>query len=91
MMHFFYSFLISLHPPSFRERFAREMLWTFEEAATSNSWGAGSLLRDAILSLLRQWLIRSELWKWLVAGIAGLVPLILAFGSFFAWDRVVHP
>jgi hypothetical protein len=79
-MRFLYALLISLHPPSFRKRFAQEMLWIFEEAA--NSWGAASLLRDAILSLLRQWLIRSELWKWLAAGIAGVVPLIIAFGSF---------
>ena len=79
-MRFLYALLISLHPPSFRKRFAREMLWIFEEAA--NSWGAGSLLRDAILSLLRQWLIRSDLWKWVAAGIAGVVPLIIAFGSF---------
>jgi hypothetical protein len=79
-MRFLYELLISLHPPSFRKRFAQEMLWIFEEAA--NSWGAASLLRDAILSLLRQWLIRSELWKWLAAGIAGVVPLIIAFGSF---------
>jgi hypothetical protein len=88
-MRFVYALLISLHPPSFSERFAQEMLWIFDEAA--NSWGAGSLLRDAILSLLRQWLIRSELWKWLVAGIAGVVPLIIAFGSFLPWDRPLHP
>jgi hypothetical protein len=88
-MRFLYALLISLHPPSFRKRFAQEMLWIFEEAATS--WGAGALLLDAILSLLRQWLIRSELWKWLVAGIAGLVPLIIAFGSFLPWDSLVHP
>jgi hypothetical protein len=86
---FLYALLIRLHPPSFRKRFAQEMLWIFDEAA--NSWGAASLLRDAILSLLRQRLIRSELWKWLVAGIAGVVPLIIAFGSFLPWDRPLHP
>jgi purine nucleoside permease len=74
--------LIRLHPPAFRERFAQEMLWIFEEAG--NAWGAGSLLRDAIVSLLRQWLIRSDFWKWLVAGIAGVDPLIIAFGSFLS-------
>jgi hypothetical protein len=88
-MRFLYALLISLHPPSFRERFAQEMLWIFEEAASS--WGAGSLLHDAILSLFRQWLIRSVLWKWLVAGMAGVVPLIIAFGSFLPWDRLLHP
>jgi hypothetical protein len=88
-MRFLYALLIGLHPPSFRKRFAQEMLWIFEEAA--NSWGACALLRDAILSLLRQWLIRSELWKWLVAGIAGFVLLLTAFGSFLPWDRPMHP
>jgi hypothetical protein len=75
-----YALLIRLHPLAFRERFAPEMLWIFEEAG--NSWGGGSLFRDAIVSLLRQWLIRSHLWKWLVASLAGVVPLLIAFGSF---------
>ena len=88
-MSFLYALLISLHPPSFRKRFAQEMLWIFDE--TANSRSAGSLFLDVILSLLRQWFIRSELWKWFVAGIAGAVPLIIAFGSFLPWDRPLHP
>jgi hypothetical protein len=88
-MRHLYALLISLHPSSFRKRFAQEMSLIFDEAA--NSWGAGSLFRDAILSLLRQWLIRSELWKWVVAGISGVVLLIIAFGSFLPWDRPMHP
>jgi hypothetical protein len=86
-MRFVYAILIHLHPPSFRKRFAEEMSWIFDEAA--NSWGVFSLFRDAILSLLRQWLIRSGLWKWVLAGIAGIIPLIIAFGSFLPWDRPV--
>ena len=89
MMSLLYALLVSLHPRSFRKRFAPEMLGIFDEAAPS--WGAGSLFLDAILSLLRQWLIRSELWKWLVAGLAGVVPLIIAFGSFLPWDRPLSP
>jgi len=88
-MRFLYALLIGLHPPSFRKRFAQEMLWIFDEAA--NSLGGSLLIVDAILSLLRQWLIRSELWKWFVASIAGVVPLIIAFGSFLPWDRPLHP
>ena len=80
MIRVLYALLIRLHPLAFRERFAQEMLWIFEEA--ENVWSGGSLLRDAIASLLRQWLIRSDLWKWLVAGLAGVVPLLIAFGSF---------
>jgi hypothetical protein len=88
-MRLFYALLISLHPSSFRKRFALEMLLIFDEGA--NAWGAGSLFRDAILSLLRQWLIRSDLWKWVVAGIGGVVLLIIAFGSFLPWDKPVQP
>ncbi len=80
MIRVFYALLIRLHPLAFRERFAQEMLSIFDEA--ENVWGDGLLLRDAIVSLLRQWLIRSDLWKWLVAGLAGVVPLLIAFGSF---------
>jgi hypothetical protein len=85
-MRVLYALLIRLHPRAFRERFAQEMLLVFEEA--ENAWGLGSLLCDAILSLLRQWLIRSELWKWAVAGVAAVVPLLIAFGSFLPWDRL---
>jgi hypothetical protein len=88
-MRSLYEVLLRLHPPYFRKRFSPEMLWIFEEA--KSSWGAVSLFRDAIFSLVRQWLIRSELWKWLVAGIASVVPLLIAFGSFLPWDRRVLP
>jgi len=88
-MRFLYLVLISMHPPPFRKRFAQEMVWIFDEAA--DSWGTSSLFLDAILSLLRQWLIRAELWKWFVAGMAGVVPLIIAFGSFLPWDRPLFP
>jgi hypothetical protein len=88
-MRHLYALLISLHPSSFRKRFAPEMLLIFDEAA--NSRGAGSLFVDAILSLLRQWLIRSGLWKWVVAGIGGVLLLIIAFGSFLPWDKPVQP
>lgn len=84
-----YVLLIRLHPASFRKRFGGEMLWIFDE--TANSWGVGALLVDAILSLLRQWLIRSELWKWFVAAIASAVPLLIAFGRFLPWDRPLSP
>lgn len=81
MIRVLYALLIRLHPLAFRERFGPEMLWIFEEAG--NASGCGSLLGDATVSLLRQRLIRSNLWKWVVAGVAGVVPLLIAFGSFF--------
>jgi len=89
MVRNLYRCLVWLHPSAFRLRFEEEMLWIFDEAA--DAWGAASLLRDASVSLLRQWLMRSDLWRWVVAGIAGVDPLIIAFGSFLPWDRPAHP
>jgi hypothetical protein len=33
-----YRWLVQLHPPAFRQRFAEEMLCTFEEAAQTRMW-----------------------------------------------------
>jgi hypothetical protein len=84
MIRTFYRWLIYLHPPAFRLRFEPELLWIFDES--SDASGAAPLLYDAAISLLRQWLMRSGLWKWVVAGIAGAVPVLIGFGSFlFNW------
>lgn len=88
-MRAFYRCLLWLHPTAFRLRFAEEMLWIFDEAA--GAWGAASLIRDASASVLRQWLIRSGLWKWVIAGIGGAITLLIAFGSFLPWDRPMRP
>ncbi len=82
-----YRCLLWLHPAAFRQQFEEEMLWIFDEAA--DAWGAPSFFSDAICSLVRQWLLRSGLWIWVVADIAGIIPLIIAFGSFLPWDRPV--
>jgi hypothetical protein len=87
MVRGLYRCLVWLHPPAFRLRFGEEMLWIFDQAV--GAWGAASLIVDASISLSRQWLLRSGLWKWAAAGIAGIVPLIIAFGSFLPWDRPV--
>ena len=79
-----YGLRICLHPPAFRERFGQELLWIFDES--SDASGASTLLYDAAISLLRQWLIRSGAWKWVLGAIAGTVPVIIGFGSFvFNW------
>jgi hypothetical protein len=78
-----YRWLIYLHPPAFRLRFEEELLCIFDES--SDAPGATPLLYDAAISLLRQWLMRSGMWKWVVAGIAGAVPILIGFGSFL-WD-----
>src|SRR5580700_5779910 len=65
-----YRCLLWLHPPAFRREFAGEMLWIFEEAAPE---GVAPLFADGLLSLLRQWLLRSAPWKLAAALIGGVV------------------
>jgi len=84
MTRTFYRWLVCLHPPAFRLRFEQELLWIFDES--SDASGAAPLLYDAAISLLRQWLKRSGMWKWVVGGIARVVYLLIGFGSFlFDW------
>jgi len=47
-MRYLYASLIRLHPPAFRQQFAQEMLWIFEEA--EDAWGSGFPLprRDSL-------------------------------------------
>lgn len=72
MIRGLYCGLLWLHPASFEERFAEEMLWIFDLRRTSETGIA--LLSDCFVSLCRQWLFRSGLWKF---GIGVLVNLIL--------------
>jgi len=79
-----YRWLVGLHPPAFRLRFEEELLWIFDESSSAS--GAAPLLHDAAISLLRQWLMRSGIWKWVLGGIAGALPIVIGFGSFlFDW------
>ena len=55
-----YIALIWLHPAAFRRQFGEELLWIFDEAATTEATG---MLLDLLVSILRQWLFRSGLWK----------------------------
>jgi hypothetical protein len=86
MMRRTYRSLLWLHPAAFRRQFEEEMLWIFDEAAGAC---AASLFSDVGVSLVRQWLLRSDLWVWVVAGIAGIIPLIIAFGTFLPWDKIL--
>lgn len=60
-----YRALLWLHPAAFRQEFADEMLWIFDQA-TANE-GAAGLFFDGLISLSRQWLLRSNAWKIAVA------------------------
>jgi len=89
MVRGLYRSLVWLHPVAFRLQFGEEMLWIFDQAV--DTWSAGSLIADAGISLPRQWLIRSDLWIWVAAAIAGIVPLIVSFGSFLPLDKPMCP
>jgi hypothetical protein len=80
MRRFFYRTLIALHPPRFRERFGDEMLCVFDEAGRDRTV---RLFADGALSLLRQWLVRSNLWK-MAAGAAISSLLLCAWGNSMA-------
>jgi uncharacterized membrane protein len=77
-----YRWLVCLHPPAFRLRFEEELLWIFDESRDAP--GSPPLLYDAAMSLLRQWLVRSGMWKWVLGAIAGALPVLIGFGSFFS-------
>jgi hypothetical protein len=55
-----YKCLLRLHPAGFRERFAGEMLWIFDQ--TAEQTGLCAFL-DAFVSLLRQWTLHSGVWR----------------------------
>lgn len=61
MLRLLYCWLLRLHPEGFRERFAGEMLSIFDHAEKGTA--AANLVADALLSLVRQWTLRSEHWE----------------------------
>lgn len=65
MNHILYRLLLRLHPPGFRERFAGDMLDIFDEVGTGTS--GDTLIVDAVVSLIRQWLLRRRAWAGIVA------------------------
>jgi len=60
MLRHLYRCALRLHPPTFRERFADEMLSIFDHQ--SGKLPALGLMLDCIYSLLRQWILRPQLW-----------------------------
>jgi hypothetical protein len=61
MLRLLYSWLLRLHPEGFRQRFGEEMLSIFDHAEKGPA--AAKLVADALLSLVRQWTLRSEYWE----------------------------
>lgn len=82
MTRMLYRWMVCLHPRAFRQEFAADMMWIFDEASTAD--GVGPLFADGLVSLARQWLIREGAWKVAVAAIAGLVNISLVLGGLSA-------
>jgi hypothetical protein len=75
-----YSGLVRLHPRPFRAEFGDEMLWIFDESAAQGiGRGVLSLFADAVVSVLRQWVIGCGTWKIAAGFIGGLIHLWLVF------------
>jgi len=60
MLRPLYRWVLRLHPSGFRRRFADEMLSIFDHGVGKPA--ALSLLVDGLVSLARQWALRSEFW-----------------------------
>lgn len=69
-----YRVLIALLPGWFREEFAGEMLWIFDQTTGSKL----PLLLDVVASLIRQWLGSALLWQCVL--IVGTAPAPYLFG-----------
>src|SRR5260370_2634076 len=86
MLRALYRGLLYLHPPAFRQRFAEEMLWVFDEAAATR--GILGLFADGLVSLLRQGIVRPESWH---APLAAIAPARAGSSAFFAWEHFEVP
>src|SRR5258708_20339908 len=83
-----YRCLIWMHPAVFRQRYAEEMLWIFDETI---GLGVLPLFVDGLISLFRQWLVRSNILK---MGAGTFVSTVLIFGLWhsleFSLDADLH-
>ncbi|HEV3200528.1 MAG TPA: hypothetical protein VGZ73_21645 [Bryobacteraceae bacterium] len=74
MIRSIYRSILRLHPPGFRQQFAEEMLWIYDETAGA---GAVSLLTDGFFSLVRQWMTRPATLTLAAAGCGGAMHMAL--------------
>jgi hypothetical protein len=74
MIRSLYRSMLWLHPRGFRNQFAEEMLWIYDETAGA---GAISLLTDGFFSLVRQWLTLPGTLTLAAAGCGGAMHMAL--------------
>jgi hypothetical protein len=84
MARHLYRWLVILHPPQFRRRFGDEILCIFDEAGAG---ATSALLVDGLISLLRQWVLRSDFPKMLAAFLGAALQMTLAG---FGWLAATH-
>ncbi len=82
-----YGVLVRMHPRAFREEFADEMLWIFDEAREHES--TVPLFADAVTSLGRQWLLRARANE--LAGSELAAPMMRTAAGSFAWEHILVP
>jgi hypothetical protein len=86
-----YSGLVWLHPRPFRAEFGGEMLWIFDESTAERPWRCvPRLFADAIVSVLRQWVIGCGTWKIAAAFLGGILHLWLVFGLLMLRPPLLH-
>jgi Ca2+-binding EF-hand superfamily protein len=78
MRRILYVWLLRLHPAPFRRQFGSEMLTIFDDPASRES--SRGLFTDAIVSLLRQWVLRPEFRN---AGADTVVPAVVPMFAGF--------
>src|SRR5580692_7298109 len=86
-----YQGLVWLHPPAFRAEYGSEMQWIFDEASPG---GVMALFADAVVSLLRQWIIRYGTWKIAAGFIGGIIHMWLVFACLMLrppLPRILEP
>ena len=75
-----YQGLVWLHPAAFRAEFGAEMQWIFEEMLpAASAAGLMALFADAVVSLLRQWVVRHGTWKIAAGFVGGILHIWLVF------------
>ena len=92
MLRRWYCFLLRMHPPYFRQRFADEMLSIFDATAGNATAADGTvprgrvaalkLLTDCVISLGRQWILRPDFWEQPAQPAEDGVPHFYSFASY---------
>jgi hypothetical protein len=82
-----YRLLLRLHPAAFRERFAQEMLWVFDQSVAET--GVCRALADGSLSVMKQWAANDMNPSAATEGMFGRLPTQSVSPQFLAQATIV--